>query len=815
MATAKFICIHGHFYQPPRENPWLEEVEWQDSAYPFHDWNERISSECYARNAASRILDSNRQITDIINNYSMISFDFGPTLLSWMEYKDPETYRAILEADRLSLKKFNGHGSALAQVYNHLIMPLANSRDKRTQVLWGIKDFEYRFKRKPEGMWLAETAVDLESLDIMAEMGIKFTILAPHQAKRVKKMGDHHRWKNVTDQKIDPKTAYLCRLPSGRSINVFFYDGPVSRAVAFEGLLNNGENFARRLVNAFDPHLETPQMVHMATDGESYGHHHKFGDMALAYCLQFIEKNKLVDVTIYGEYLERFPPDHEVEVIENTSWSCAHGVERWRKDCGCRIGAQPAWNQQWRTPLREAFDWVRDELIPLYVQHMQDLKLSPWSARDAYIDVILDRSPENVDKFFAAFAPREFSETERIRLLKLLEMQRNALLMFTSCGWFFDDISGIEPVQCLKYAGRAIQLAKDISGMDLEAGFLKILEKAKSNNEAYKDGAFIYRTFVKPAVVDLLAVGAHYAFMSLFEEYPEKAQMYCFTVQREQSELKEMRRIRLVIGRASIQSNITLERTSFSFAVLHLGDHNLIGGVESGLEQEKFTIMYSQILQLFMASNIPEVVNIINAYFGAYQYSLWHLFKHEQQKILKHVLRFVTEEIEGSFRQIYESYYPLMQIKDNIRLPLPKTLLAVVEFIYNRDLMQILEREEIDAERLHNLVAELKRWAFERDRADLSFTATRRVNELMVKLSHNVMDGILIEKIVYILNRLNELNLNLDLWKAQNIYLHIGKQLYIQRKNQPQHDALIERWINAFEQLGQILQVKVNFSPAK
>jgi len=812
MATAKkYICIHGHFYQPPRENPWLEEVEWQDSAYPFHDWNERISSECYARNAASRILNSQRQITYIVNNYSQISFNFGPTLLSWMVQKDPETYQAILDADRLSLKKFSGHGAALAQPYNHMIMPLANSRDKRTQILWGIKDFECRFKRKPEGMWLPETAVDLETLDILAEEGIKFTILGPHQAKRVRKMGDHHRWRSVTEHKLDCKIPYLCRLPSGRVINIFFYDGPVSRAVAFEGLLNNGEDFASRLINAFDHQSESSQLIHIATDGETYGHHHKFGDMALAYCLHFIEKNKLVDITIYGEYLEKHPAEYEVEIMEATSWSCAHGVERWRSNCGCRIGGiHQDWTQEWRAPLREALDWLRDEMMPLYVQYIQDFHISPWSIRDAYIDVILDRSVDNVNKFLMTFGQREFAEVDRIRLLKLLEMQRNAQLMYTSCGWFFDEISGIEAVQILKYAARAIQLTKEVCGQDLEGRFLTILEKAKSNIPAYRDGASVYRMFVKPAVVDLLTVGAHFAFASLFEEFPPETSMYCFTIYGDQGEVKESGRMRLAIGRGVVQSNITGEKAPFSFAVLHLGDHNLVGGVETALNQENFFAMYQAILSVFVESNIPEVINLINTYFTSHNYSLWRLFKFEQQKILHHVLQSVTEEIESSFRQIYENYYPLMQIKDDIRLPLPKTLVAVVEFVLNRDITQVLEKEEIDIERLQSLSAELKRWSFERDRASLGFVASRKVSDLMVKFSRNASDVLLLEKIVVILMELSSLNLTLDFWKAQNIYFAIGKSVYPEKKKQIEQDSLFQRWVAAFERLGQILEVKID-----
>ena len=466
----RYICIHGHFYQPPRENAWLEAVELQDAAYPFHDWNERITAECYAANAASRILDSKGYITKIVNNYAKISFDFGPTLLVWMERNAPEVYKAILEADQESQRKFSGHGSAMAQAYNHIIMPLANRRDKYTQVLWGIRDFEHRFGRKPEGMWLPETAVDMETLDIMAELGIQFTILAPHQARRVRNIGSD-TWNDVSGGKIDPTMAYELNLPSGRKLNIFFYNEPVARAVAFEGLLSSGDNFARRLSDAFSEERTWPQLVHIATDGETYGHHHRFGDMALAYALNYIEANQIAQITNYGEYLEKHPPTQEVEIIENTSWSCSHGVERWRSDCGCNTGQHPGWNQAWRAPLRQAMDWLRDSIAPKYEKKASQFLKDPWAARNDYIKVILDRSPENIEQFLSQHASRQLNEAERITALKLLELQRHAMLMYTSDAWFFDDIFEIETVQVMQYAGRVVQLAEELFGDRVEPHF--------------------------------------------------------------------------------------------------------------------------------------------------------------------------------------------------------------------------------------------------------------------------------------------------------------------------------------------------------
>jgi alpha-amylase/alpha-mannosidase (GH57 family) len=499
----RYICIHGHFYQPPRENAWLEYVEQQNSAYPYHDWNERITAECYLPNASSRILDKEGFIDRMVNNYARMSFNFGSTLLDWMEKNNPEVYQSIIDADRQSREIFSGHGSAMAQAYNHIIMPLANHRDRYSQVVWGIRDFEYRFGRKPEGMWLPETAVDLETLDIMAEAGIVFTVLAPHQAFRVRQAGSQS-WKNVPDTSIDPTMAYSVNLPSKRKINVFFYDGLLSHAVAFQDILKNGDVFVKTLMGAFSDKRKQPQLVHIATDGETYGHHHRFGDMALAYTLHNIEADKLAKITNYGEFLKKYPPIHEVEIMEKTSWSCVHGVDRWWSACGDTAGAggHPTWNQEWRTPLRNAFDLLRDTLAPKYEAEAGLYFKDAWAARNGYIDVILDRSPESRDRFFTEYSTHELTDVEKITALKLLELQRHAMLMYTSCGWFFDEISRPESIQVIQYAGRVAQLADELFGNGIEKEFLEILEKAKSNIPEQGNGRRIYERLVRPAMME-------------------------------------------------------------------------------------------------------------------------------------------------------------------------------------------------------------------------------------------------------------------------------------------------------------------------
>ncbi|HEX9889046.1 MAG TPA: hypothetical protein VGA69_06180, partial [Nitriliruptorales bacterium] len=341
----RFVCIHGHFYQPPREHPWLEAIERQPSAYPFHDWNERITAECYEPNGAARVLDDEGRILRLVKNYARISFNVGPTLLRWMQVQAPDTYAAILEGDRRSIQRF-GHGSALAQAYHHAILPLANERDRRTEILWGIEDFRHRFGRDPQGMWCAEAAVDVGTLDELAGQGVGFTVLSPYQAQGVRRIGDG-AWTDVTGGAVDSTVAYRVGLPSGRDITVFFYDGERSRAVAFEGLLDSGAQFAERLIEGLDDGNDGPKLLHIATDGESYGHHHRHGEMALAFALQRIEETDGVELTNYAAFLDRFPPEHEAQILAPSSWSCAHGVERWRADCGCTTGGHPGWNQAW------------------------------------------------------------------------------------------------------------------------------------------------------------------------------------------------------------------------------------------------------------------------------------------------------------------------------------------------------------------------------------------------------------------------------------------------------------------------------------
>jgi len=493
----KYICIHGHFYQPPRENPWTGEVDAEESAKPYHDWNERITKECYEANAQAPVLNSKGEVIARVNNFSKISFDIGPTLLSWLRRENPQTYKAILDADRGSAIKRNGHGNAMAQIYNHLIMPLAKKRDKITQVIWGIRDFEFHYGRKPEGMWLSETAVDRETLKIMADHGILFTVLSPHQARRVRHIGFGSRWHYIQNESVDPRHPYRILLDQGKQFHIYFYDALISRAIAFQGLLYNGDQLDQRLLNAFS-RREREQLVSTATDGESFGHHHKFGEMAIAYGTKKIENHKLAQLTNFAEFLEKFSSYWEVDIHENSSWSCSHGVERWRADCGCRISHLGGWNQKWRVFLREAFDFLQDAVDEAFENETDTLFKDPWQARNDYIHILLNGSDAEKKRFLNKNAKRNLSEEEQKKIWNLLEAEKFSLFMFTSCGWFFDDISGIEPVQVMRFALRAMELVQPYHKKEIEPAFLKILRQANSNVAEMGTGEDIFNKFVKP-----------------------------------------------------------------------------------------------------------------------------------------------------------------------------------------------------------------------------------------------------------------------------------------------------------------------------
>ncbi|HZR19962.1 MAG TPA: DUF3536 domain-containing protein [Verrucomicrobiae bacterium] len=801
----KFICIHGHFYQPPRENPWLESVEVQDSAAPYHDWNERITMECYAPNASARIMDGANRIEEITNNYSKISFNFGPTLLSWMKDKMPEIHDAIVAADKMSRERYGGHGSALAQVYNHMILPLANPRDRYTQVLWGVRDFQSRFGRAPEGMWLSETAADTPTLETLAELGIRFTILSPFQASRVKEIGKRNS-RDVNGGQIDPTRPYLMRLPSGRSITLFFYDGPVSQAIAFERLLTNGEALANRLTSAFDDGRQWDQLVHIATDGESYGHHHRHGEMALAYALHHLEHNNVAKLTNYGQFLETHPPTHEAQIHEKSAWSCVHGVGRWMNDCGCNSGGHSGWNQGWRAPLRMSLDWLRDELAPLFENKGKELLRDPWAARNDYIAVILDRSAESRQRFFSEHGAKELSEPDQVTVLKLMELQRHAMLMYTSCGWFFDEISGIESVQVVQYAARALQLANEIFGKDLESEFLNRFQNAKSNIPEHGDGRVIYEKFVKPAMIDWPKAGAHYAISSLFQQYGEKTRIFSFSFEDEDRQTLTSGKTKLSVGRTRIRSEITQESERLSYGVLYLGEHNLTGAVRRFESKEEYDAVFQEIKKAFDAADYPEAIRLIDRHFGGTPCSLKSLFKDEQRRILSEILATTHEDLESRFRLIAERYTPLLKFLQGVGAPLPRGLEAAQEYVLHEDIRRRFEADPINLEELRNLIAEARARNGHVLDAEISFVVKNRMERMMNELAAHPEEPERMTALEQLAQLVMPLPLGLNLWKVQNTFWGLLQSVASDRRARAAAgDEAAQQWTQQFTALGTTL----------
>lgn len=774
-----FICIHGHFYQPPRENPWLEDVEVEDSAAPYHDWNERITGECYAPNAVSRVLDGDGKIIELVSNYEKMSFNFGPTLLSWLQRHRGEVYKQIINADVISRSAHAGHGNAIAQCYNHAIMPLASERDKLTQVKWGIADFQFRFGRKPEGMWLPETAVDLATLEVLAEHGIKFTILSPHQAEAVRAPGDD--WQEVSHRRIDTTRAYRCALTSGRYINLFFYDAHVSHDISFESLLRSGDRLAERLATSFDDHRDHAQLVNVATDGETFGHHSKFGEMALAYAIGKVEGEGLARITNYGEYLAMHPPTHEVRISENTSWSCAHGVERWRSDCGCNSGNTHC-HQRWRGPLRQALDWLRAKLDIVFEHEGSVFLKDVWAALDDYIFVVLQRSAQARDEFLDKHARRQLSESEMVTAWRLLEMQRHAALMYTSCGWFFDDISNIETVKNIEYAARSIQLAREASGADLEPQFIANLEKVPGSKPQLPDGAKVYDRLVKPSIANLKKGLAHYGISSLVEEYAPEQQIFLFEFDRRDYRREKTLGRTLAIGEVNVRSEITREQFEGMFVVLHLGGYDFHCTVRERLSADEYERLMGKLFRSFNEDSTRNLLRAIDAGVDGDSFALKDLFDDERRKIGRLLLGDALERSRDHYRRIYEESRDVMKLLASMKIPVPDSLKKPAEYVLSQRLEQAcseLKSEALSEAQLSEEAASILREAeslgCEVDLSGLEKALEEFVHSSLVAYRAH-RDEAKAESAIHFLRLAEQLGVSLDLWRLQNLFWGLSSE---------------------------------------
>jgi alpha-amylase/alpha-mannosidase (GH57 family) len=763
------VCLHGHFYQPPRENPWLDAIEPQPSAAPYHDWNARITAECYRPNAWARIVDGQGRITAIVDNYARMSFDFGPTLLSWMAREAADVHAAIVEADRAGATRFDGHGPAMAQAYHHLIMPLCNARDRRTQVHWGVRDFERRFGRKPEGMWLPECAVDLATLEALVDGGIAFTVLAPYQAARVRPPGGN--WRDVAE--AEPGRTYRCPLPSGRSIDLFFYEGGLSKAVAFDRLLDDGGQLARRLADGAGPTIGQSEpgaalLRHIATDGETYGHHHRYGDMALAYALSVIDRGAIpgARLTTYGQFRAAYPATWEVAIRENTSWSCAHGVERWRSDCGCHAG-HPGWNQRWRTPLRVALDWLRDRCADVIERAAIGLLRDPWAARDDYVEAQLDR--ERIDDVLHSHAARELTGADRVRALEILELGRHAMLIFTSCGWFFDDLAGIETVQILRYAARACELAAALGAGDVEAGLLERLALARSNRPEVGDGRALWAAEVAPARVDLARLVSHHAILDVIGEGDDHAvTVYGHRIAPQTIVRRRRGATRLVLGRVTATTLVTGRAADLGYAVLYQGRLELRGRVRPIDDEEAWTAEVDRLLASFEGDRLEAVIDAFDDDALGRRFDLTALCGRERGLVIDRVLADAQGHAAATLQRLYDDQAELVRQLVRERLPVPPLLTSAAQQVLGARMLAELARKSPRVAEIRATLAEAAQVEVDLDTREIAFATGIALHRVIEEQAGAPEDPAMLGRLAQMAELAAAMRSRVELWDAQN-----------------------------------------------
>ncbi len=805
-ATGVYVTVHGHFYQPPRENPYLDAIERQPSAAPFHDWNERIHHECYRPNAFARVLNERGEVVEIVNNYEYLSFNIGPTLMSWLERHDVEVYQRILAADRKSCARLNGHGNAIAQVYNHIIMPLANERDKYTQIRWGKEDFRSRFGRDPEGMWLAETAVDYATLETLVAEDIRFIVLAPSQAQRCRLMPTDDQpvtqWHEVGGNQIDPTRPYRCFLPKGDPkrdfIDIFFYDGPISRDMGFSDVLPNSHHLAGRIGQAVRGDHRPVQLISVATDGETFGHHKGGTEKTLAYA--FLEEFPRQEwtVTNFAHYLSLNPPSWEVELKPVTAWSCAHGVGRWQDDCGCG-GEGGVWHQKWRRPLRQALDWLREQLIKVYEGTGRQFFRDPWQARDQYIQVVRDRSFANVSRFLARHQSHKLTAAEQVDALRLLEMQRHALLMYTSCGWFFEEISRPEGTQILRYAARALELAGDVAGMQLEKGFLKRLAQVPSNVDFFKNGCEVYRHLVLTAQISFKQVAAQYAIASLFGHkdssqndgsissclirHPSYRHVYCYNAQQLGYQMQRLGPLTLAVGQLRLVSEITWESEHLVFAVLHLGGWDFHCCIQPFAGRRAYSQLKDKLFEALQQASTAHTILAMTQLFGDQTFSLQNLFAEERHRLMRLLSQETLTRLDQLYTQVYRDNYGVLMAFHRDGLSVPQELQVAAEMALGHRCLSVMRSLWEESDEPHsslNYLAELEAIATEAKHllARLDLPEGKQILEqlllrLLWQLMHDSNPATQeadIQRLERLIEAGNSLDLGLSLCRAQELY---------------------------------------------
>jgi alpha-amylase/alpha-mannosidase (GH57 family) len=821
---AGFVVIHGHFYQPPRENPWIEQIETEASAHPYHDWNSRITAECYTPNGCARVYDGQRRILDIINNYAKISFNFGPTLLAWLELYAPLTYQRVLAADRQSRDRL-GHGNAMAQAYNHVILPLATPRDRETEVVWGLKDFQHRFGRNAAAMWLPETAVDYPTLAVLREHGLKYVVLSPHQARRVKPL-EGGPWEAVQAHTLDTTQAYRCFLPDAsgvpdphRYMDVFFYNGSVASDLSFGDLLKDSQQLATRLVEDFRADQRRPQLLTVATDGENYGHHHKFGELALAHALNVVLPQRGFTLTNYAAFLAANPPRLRVELElgpkgEGSSWSCAHGVGRWKEDCGCTTGGPPEWNQRWRAPLRQAFDYLNNRLTQVFEKEGVRYLKDPWAARNAYIEVILDRREETIERFFSRHGVKGLARDNWFQALRLLEMQRHALLMYTSCGWFFNDLAGLETIQVMKYAARALQLGQYSSREPLEEPFLDRLAHAASNKPEGGNGREIFLRRVKSAVVDFPKVVNQWAISWLKNRERQcPHRIYHFQVKALEQEVRTQGTLILASGRVQVTSGITWRTESLSFFTVHLGSYLYRTQVLENHRDEEFQALKQELFEVL--TRTPEdLMPFLAGRLGERYYTGRDIFQEEKEQLFLDLLGDNRKEAVANLAHFFEEAAPVLKAMAAEGLLLPRLYRALGEITLNNRLVNLLRRLEPEpellpfSEELSDLLQDADLFGFKLESREgaqiLQRILHRHLSDLEAGFPPQAADNLV--KFREIQRRIP---ITLDVVEAQNFFLDLLKKNFPALAARAPRDPQARKLTDTVAQIAQAL----NFNP--
>lgn len=798
-----YFAIHGHFYQPPRENPWTGEIENQPSAAPFHDWNDRIAAQCYSPNAASRILSGSGRIQNIVNNYEYMSFNMGPTLMGWIRTHLPDTYRRIQEADAKTVKRL-GHGNAIAQVYNHIIMPLASPEDRITQIRWGIKDFETHFGRKPEAMWLAETAINMDTVVDLIREGIKFTILSPTQAEKFRPIGDANAaWKGCENTDIDTTRPYRIfpvdadgnKLCEGY-LDVFFYNPWLSSAVGFEHLLRDANVFGRRIQDAFDPNRAEPQLVSIGTDGESYGHHEPFGDMCAAWLFNnYAPAHNMIPVN-FGWFLEKFPPKFEVQLknahSEGCAWSCAHGVGRWYRDCGCSTGGGPDWNQKWRTPLRDAMNFLKKFADDVFLREFEKIgKIDAWEARNLYVDVLVKpEEPERKEKFLNEILRDPSDEKARATAIRLMEIEKFCLFTFTSCGWFFNDIEGLEPVQNMRYAERAMELLRPFLPINhpLRDQFMSILGRATSNEHRWSGTEVFVRYAMPdmPVALKLLAERAVVLHMGL-DKFENKAKLDS----RISAEVVGSRKFETIVHVALDDKDIC-EKTEATILVVN----DAMGRVTAIVFCDADPSSVS-----FVPNPNVSFKDLQNQFPTAYVIRMRHMMsdslRHINQLLTKSRLENVTKAFDGFALSHGLSIDSLADPDHTLTDTMRKALSLEINAKIHEMALQYLK--EHDPELLED-VRELVEEASEL-RTHFSFGGTgrmfhKKLTELIDKASFE-HDESVISHITGLISMAGWLHLNIDKTSLENQVFPIYKN-YISDTENPENRALLPMfdWLN-------------------